>query len=377
MHCLKKITIQITHLEGTSFYILILSFPMEDAIDGNNDPKPNQTSKFMKAILILLNCTLLSVGQVGGPLLVRLYYLHGGSRRWLTSWLLTAGFPILIFPITISYLKSRTMTRPTRKLVVATAILGCLLGLCSYLYSFGMSYLPVSVSSLLGSTQLAFTAVFAYVIVKHKFSHYSVNSVVLMTFGSVMLGLHMDGDRLSGVEDGKYALGFMMTLGGAALHGFLMPAVEYTQLKAGVVVTFDLLMQLQFLILMFATLFCTVPMIINGDFQAISREATEFDLGETKYYTILTLAALGLQFMSIGSLGLIFCSSSLFGGIVTSLLVPVQQIFAVIFLPESFNSEKSMALAMCLWGFASYFYGEYRVNHNKPAVKEEPAKEFV
>jgi len=101
--------------------------------------------------------------------------------------------------------------------------------------------------------------------------------------------------------------------------------------------------------------------------QAISKEAAEFGLGETKYYTILLIAAIVLQLLVIGSLGVIFNSSSLLGGLVSSLLVPVQQAFAVMILKEVFNAEKGMALAMCLWGFASYLYGEYQ----KPEANKE------
>ncbi|KAJ6335499.1 hypothetical protein OIU78_012180 [Salix suchowensis] len=232
------------------------------------------------------------------------------------------------------YIRARAREQAGRLLVTkwlfgASAILGILLGLDSYLYSFGMSYLPVSVSSLLGSSQLAFTAIFAYIVVKHKFTHYSINAVVLMTFGSLILGFHMNGDKPRGEPKGKYILGFFMTIGGAALHGFLMPALEFTYLKAGKVITFDLVLQVQFLISMFATLFCSIPMIINKDFQDISKEAAEFGLGETKYYTILLIAAIVLQFLVIG--------------------------------------KKGMALAMCLWGFASYLYGEYQ----KPEANKE------
>lgn len=245
---------------------------METELGSNYDPEQHQNSKHVKGFLVFLNCMLMSIGQVAGPLLLRLYYLHGGKRKWLNAWILTAGFPILILPIGISYMRARARAQTSRLLVTrwllgASAFLGLLLGLDSYLYSFGLSYLPVSVSSILGSTQLAFTAIFAYVVVKHKFTHYSVNSVVLMTFGSIILGFHMNGDRPSGESDGKYVLGFVMTIGAAALHGFIMPAVEYTHLKAGVTITFDLVMQVQFLVSMFATLFCTVPMICNKDFQ--------------------------------------------------------------------------------------------------------------
>lgn len=345
---------------------------MDTELGNMNEPDQHQNKKHMKAFLVFLNCMLMAVGQVAGPLLVRIYYLHGGKSNWLGAWLLTAGFPILIIPIAISYIRARARAQAGRLLVTpwlfsASVILGLLLGLDSYLYSFGMSYLPVSVSSILGSSQLAFTAIFAYIIVKHKFTHYSINAVALMTFGSVILGFHMNGDRPSGESKGKYILGFFMTIGGAALHGFLMPALEFTYLKAGKAITFDLVLQVQFLISMFATLFCSIPMIINKDFKAISKEAAEFGLGETKYYTILLIAAIVLQLLVIGSLGVIFNSSSLFGGLVSSLLVPVQQAFAVMILKEVFNAEKGMALAMCLWGFASYLYGEYQ----KPEANKE------
>ncbi|KAJ8539456.1 hypothetical protein K7X08_013708 [Anisodus acutangulus] len=333
--------------------------------------KPTKLKKFMsiKSLLVLINSIFIAVGQISGVLLVRIYFLHGGKRKWLQAFVLTAGFPILILPISISYAKKRkninNRVLVTPKLAIASAILGLLLGVCSYLYTFGMSYLPVSISSLLASTSLAFTAIFAYFIVKHKFTDYSVNAVVLMMFGSVILGLNMNGDRPIGESNQKYTLGFVMTLVGAAFHGFVNAGVEYSHVKAGVVVTFDLVMQMQFLISMFSTLICIVAMIINKDFQAISREAEEFGLGQNKYYMILALSAIALQMMMIGSLGLIFCSSALLLGIVNALLVPVQQIFAVMFLPESFKSEKWMALAMCLWGFASYFYGEYKVSLKK------------
>ncbi|CAI0396708.1 unnamed protein product [Linum tenue] len=324
----------------------------------------------MKLFLVLLNCFLLTVGQVGGPLLARTYFLHGGKRRWLSAWILTCGFPIMLLPLAVSYYslaaKSKTTQSTgrftlTRWLFATSAVLGTLLGLDSYLYSFGTSYLPVSVSSLLGSTQLAFTAVFAFLIVKQKFTPYTVNAVVLMTFGSAVLGFHMDGGvvpRGESVE--RYALGFFMTVAAAALHGFLMTALEYVHRKAGVPLTFDLVMQVQFVISMFAAVFCTVPMIINRDFQAMAKEAVEFDLGETKYYMTILLAAVALQLMIIGSIGLVFSSSSLFSGLVTSFLVPTQQVFAVIFLREGFDAEKGMALAMCLWGFASHLYGEHK-----------------
>ena len=46
-------------------------------------------------------------------------------------------------------------------------------------------------------------------------------------------------------------------------------------------------------------------------------------------------------------------------------LLPVTEILAVIFYKENFQAEKGVALALSLWGFVSYFYGELK--HNKEA----------
>ncbi|CAN1345837.1 Purine permease 3 [Linum perenne] len=344
-------------------------------------PKPKPTLSF-KTLILLFNCLILTVGQVAGPLLSRMYFIHGGNKRWLSAFTVTAGFPILIIPISISYYNTaaaatgdgggRSFFLPSR-LLIYSILLGLLLGLNSYLYSFGTAYLPVSVNSLVSSTQLAFTAVFALIIVRQKFSHYSINAVVLMTCGSVILGFHMDKDVPEGEAMGKYVLGFFLTIGAACIHGLFMTLLEYTQAKSGVAFTFDVFMQVQFVVSMFATLFCTLPMIINKDFQTMPKEAAEFGLGETKYYLIITLAAISMQLMIIGSLGTVMSSSSLFAGIITSLLVPVQQVFAVITLREGFNAEKGMALALCLWGFTSHLYGGYKKSKEatKSSIEED------
>lgn len=337
---------------------------METDQTTNATDQARRRSKAIKLILIIVNCILLSVGQVGGPIFQRFYFVHGGKSRWFLAWLTTAGFPILLIPISISYIKSRRILI-TPYLFKSSAFLGVILGANSFFFAFGSAYLPVSVYALLGSTNLAFTAIFAFFVVKQKFTPFSINSVVVMTFGSLFLGYNMDGDRPHGESHSKYVLGFVMTLAAACLHGFLMTAVEYAHTKAGKVVTFDLVLQVQFLISMFGNIFCTVGMLITKDFQGIWREAESFDLGRGMYLMVVLMLIVMLQLLVIGTFGLVFCSSSLCGGVVASLLVPVQQVFAVVFLHEKFSGDKGMALAICVWGFVSYLYGEYKQMQNK------------
>ncbi|KAK9096989.1 hypothetical protein Sjap_022486 [Stephania japonica] len=327
-------------------------------------------------LLLLFNCMLVTVGGVSSPLLLRCYYLHGGNRKWLASWLQNVAFPLFLIPISAPLLLKRQSNNTNyshnlshfvmnKRLFYASVTLGVLYGASSFCMALGLRNIPVSTSTLLMATQLAFTAVFAFLMVKQRFTAFSVNAVVLLMLGSVILGLHSSGDRPSGVSNGEYVLGFVMTLAAAASLGFILPFVELSYKKAGMVsVTYGLVMQVQFVSCLVATIFCTVPMIVNHDFQAIRREGKEYGLGETKYYLVLTFTAIATQATVMGNLGVIFCSSSLFTGVLQTMLLPVQQVFAVIFFKEKFNSEKGISLVLALWGFISYFYGEYKLMRN-------------
>ncbi|KAK1262888.1 Purine permease 3 [Acorus gramineus] len=313
--------------------------------------------------LVLLNLTLISTGIIGGPLLARLYFTHGGSRRWLSSLLQSAAFPLLVLPLFFLHLRSRARVRAfPPKACAECALIGVLLGLDNFLYALGLSYLPVSTSSILFSTQLAFTALFARLIVGQRFTSFSINCVVLMVVGSAMLGVRADGDRPLGVSRGQYMVGFFATLGGAALLGVVIPASEmaFRRLSGGRVASPASVLQFQLGVGASASAVCLIGMAINDDFKAIPREAREFGLGEHKYYMVLAVTAIVWQMALVGFLGLIFCTTSLFTGICGSFLLPFTEVGAVIAYHDKFSGEKGMSLVLCLWGLTSYFYGEWK-----------------
>ncbi|XP_075081560.1 purine permease 3-like [Nicotiana tabacum] len=321
----------------------------------------------LRRILLLINCLILAVGICGGPLMMRLYYVEGGSRVWFSSWLQTAGWPLTLIPLVILYFYRRKTQGSNTKLYfitprifIASFIIGVVTGLDDFLYSWGGSKLPVSTSSLLLAAQLAFTAVGAFFIVKLKFTPYSINAVILLTVGAVLLGIRSNGDRPEGVTSKAYILGFMMTLLAAALYGVILPCIELIYLKAKQVITATLVLEIQMIMCLAATTFCTMGMIVNNDFQAISREAKQFNLGEARYYTVIVWTAIIWQCFFVGVIGVIYCSSSLMSGVMIAVLLPVTEVLAVIFYRENFSGEKGLALFLSLWGFVSYFYGEFR-----------------
>lgn len=341
-----------------------------------------RTRKF----LLILSCFFLALGNCGGPQVMRLYFVHGGNRLWFSSWLETGGWPLIFIPLSLRYLYNRKIQRSFKnshpesgdhhvseevektakfftlkvRLFVGSAIIGLLTGLDDYLYAFGVARLPLSTISLVIASHLAFTALFAFLLVKQKFSPYSINAIVLLVVGSAVLGLNAKTDRPNGVSKSAYFAGFFMTIAAAALYGFVLPAVELMYKKCRQVVTYGLVMEVQLVMCFFATLLCTVGMVINKDFQAIGREAQEYGLGETKYYIVVAWNAILWQCFFLGAIGVIFCASSLLSGVIIAALLPLTEILAVIIFKEKFTGAKGVALVLSLWGFVSYLYGEMK-----------------
>ncbi|XP_019176487.1 PREDICTED: purine permease 1-like [Ipomoea nil] len=323
----------------------------------------------MRRALLVLSCIMLAVGNCAGPLIMRLYFIRGGKRIWLSSWLVTAGWPVMPAILLISYLRRRSRSHGPEKakpilmkpaVFLASAAIGVLQGLDDYLYAYGEARLPASTAGLVISTELAFTAGFAFVLVKQKFTAHSVNAVYVLTMAAAVLAVRSNGDRWKGESTADYVFGFAMMVAAAALYGAILPLIELMNkkvVKTGEI-SYTVVLEIQAVICFSATAFCTVGMLINKDFQAIPREAREFELGEGKYYLVVACSAVVWQLFFVGAIGVIFCASSLFSGIVTTLLLPVTEILAVVFFKETFHAEKGIALALSLWGFFFYFYGE-------------------
>lgn len=240
-------------------------------------PTSNQTeqpclSGHLKLTLILVNSSLMLVGT-GGPLLLRVYFLHGGRRMWFSSFIQIGGWPVLLIPLWIYHRRHNMTCSSSKSVIAACCLVGLVTGVNCYLLTFGMAYLPITTSALLSSTEVAFVSLFAFFIVKHRFTPFSVNSVVLMTLGTVVLGMgHNSIDRPVGVTKFQYSLGFLMTIVASALYGSILPFVEMIYTKAKQKITYGMVMEMQITISAFASAFCVVGMIVTRDFQVMIDE---------------------------------------------------------------------------------------------------------
>ncbi|XP_055824153.1 purine permease 3-like [Solanum dulcamara] len=343
------------------------------------------SSSRTKKFLLVINCIILAIGNCGGPLITRLYFIKGGKRIWLSSWLQTVAWPIILIPLAFSYFNRRRefqgkifenndnnnnnsktkVILMTPWIFVSSIGIGVLIGFDNYLYAYGVAKLPVSTSALLIASQLAFTAGFAFLLVKQKFTSYSINSIFVLTLGAVVLALHANGDRPNGEPKKEYVLGFIMTLGAAALYGLILPLFELLYKKAKQGITYTLVLEIQAVYCLISTVVCTIGMIINKDFQAMSREAKSFELGEGRYYIVIIWSAIIWQCFFLGAIGVVYSSSSLVSGIVITVLLPITEILGVVFYGEKFTAEKGISLVLSIWGFISYLYGDIKASKVK------------
>ncbi|KAG0471616.1 hypothetical protein HPP92_016162 [Vanilla planifolia] len=337
-----------------------------------------QTTTSRRGFVLSLNLFLLIIGSGANPLLLRLYFLKGGRRIWFSTFLQTAGFPVLLPPLLLSYLRRRRYyvqhsSNPEQKpklffltpaLLLYCTLLGLLTGVVDLLYAYGLAFLPVSTSSLLFSTELAFTAFFSFFIVRQRFTSFSINAIVLLSLGAVMLGLHASSDRPARESQSKYYLGFAMTLGSAVFDGLLPTLTQLMYAKAKQGGSYTLVMESQLVMAFSATAFCAVGMAANNEFQGILLEAKGYELGEAKYYLVVVSLAVLTQLLFLGRVGVVLYSSALLSGLVLALLLPMTEVLAVIFFHEPFDGDKIVALGLSLWGFASYLYGE-RIEYTK------------
>ncbi|KAI3896442.1 hypothetical protein MKX03_008604 [Papaver bracteatum] len=337
------------------------------------DHEDSSSSKVMKWGLLILSCIFNLVGFTVGPILNRLYFLHGGNKIWFYSWLQTAGFPILIIPLAVIYARrGRNLLRinffASRKLLFYAALIGLIYGVLNFTFCYGLLYLPVSTWSLICTTQLVFTSFISFIWVKHKFTPYTVNAIVVIIIGCVLLGIRRAGDRLPGVTNSQYLVSFFITLASAAILGFILVSTQVAYAKANQAMTYPIVLQFLLCMCFFGTVSSSIGCLISKDFLAIRREASEFGLGAKSYYLVLVLNMVFWQLMLIGRVGIIFCTSSLFAGVMSTVFLPISQIAAVLTFHESFPAEKGMALVLTLWGFTSYFYGSYKTTRRQKSA---------
>ncbi|KAG6436459.1 hypothetical protein SASPL_101358 [Salvia splendens] len=343
--------------------------PETNSVEAN----PNESTNNF-TLLLTINFAVLIAGSIGATLLTKFYFIHKGSSRWVSTWVQSAGFPLLSLPVFLPHhLFHLTPRRPfsgfTTKLTILSLLVGVFIGVSNLLFSWGTSYLPVSTSSLLLSSQLAFNLILSAVIAKNKITFKNLNCVILLTLSSVLLALSASSDRPAGLTHRQYLIGFFSTLAAGISFAVYLPVMEviYREVRS-----YAMVVEMQLLVGMAATAFASVGMAADDGFSDLENEgAAIFDLGEAAYWMTIAGCAVTWQMSFLGTAGMVFLTTSLTSGICMTALLALNVGSGVVVYGDEFGGVKAVATVLCVWGFCSYVYGMYQKPQNRRGVSVE------
>ncbi|PIA39504.1 hypothetical protein AQUCO_02600154v1 [Aquilegia coerulea] len=340
-----------------------LQYTPSSSSSSSSNPRKLTNKKYW--FLLTITCVALFVGSISSSLLSKFYFIHGGSSRWVSTWVQSAGFPLLLIPIYLPYFfrtsNQNPMPKPftlfTTKLLLIAIVIGFMVGISNFLFSWSTSYLPISTSSLLLSTHLAFNLIFSVILVKQKLSFLNLNSVILITVSSILIALGSSHDKPKGTTHAQYFLGFFASLGAGLIFALYLPLVEIVYRE---VHSYGMVMEMQLVSQIAAQVIAVIGMAIDGGFGEMVTEANvKFDLGDATYWITIGFTIVAWQLSFMGTAGLVYLTKSLTGGVCMTALLPICVLGGVIAFGDKFGGNKAISTLLCFWGFCSYVYGEY------------------
>ncbi|KAL2515296.1 Uncharacterized protein Fot_29267 [Forsythia ovata] len=91
-------------MESNAIRLSLGKVPNYSARRAGTKKMESESSTTWRKTFLVLNCILLTLDNCGGPLNIRLYFIKGGKRIWLSSCIQTVGFPITLIPLFNLYL---------------------------------------------------------------------------------------------------------------------------------------------------------------------------------------------------------------------------------------------------------------------------------
>ena len=89
-----------------------------------------------------------------------------------------------------------------------------------------------------------------------------------------------------------------------------------------------------------------IGLFASGEWKLLKREMRNYRLGKVSYVMTLSSAAVSSQVYTIGAVGLIFESSSVFSNTVTAVGLPIVPVVAVIVFHDKIDASKKFSIVL-------------------------------
>jgi len=100
-----------------------------------------------------------------------------------------------------------------------------------------------------------------------------------------------------------------------------------------------------------------------------------YKLGKVSYILTLASAAIFWQVYTVGCVGLIFESSSVFSNSITAVGLPIVPVVAVIVFHDKMDASKIFSIILAIWGFLSFVYQHYLDEKKLKTCQTKPVEE--
>ncbi|XLS90823.1 hypothetical protein HN51_066831 [Arachis hypogaea] len=145
------------------------------------------------------------------------------------------------------------------RILTLLIFLGIILEINNVIFSYAASYLLVSTSSLLLSSQLGFNLVLSVIMGKQKITFWNLTTVILITLCYILLTLNSNRERLKSLTEREYFIGFFCTISEGLLYVLYLAVVEKINKKVD---CYEMVMEMQLVMKVMATALATVRMVI-------------------------------------------------------------------------------------------------------------------
>ncbi|VVA91906.1 unnamed protein product [Arabis nemorensis] len=345
---------------------------------GNSNRKPNHWPTIILSIIFVIT------GQTIAKLLENFYYdkinrsEYNESRQndgvWTQSLLQTVGFPLLLLPFIILTKKHNQQQQPPitsdnyhyKSLAIIYICIGIIMSVQGRLAAMGKLDIPFGIFTLIYTTQLFFTPIFAAFINKIKFNRWVVISLILaIVTGALTLSSSFGGEPDE--AEVNYASGSWAALFAGICFSLLLCNIqnvfdnyvfkrtESTVKKPSFASVFEVLIFSSLV----ATIISVVGLLIAGEQDDLKREMNGFSKGKGSYVMAMVGQAVSWQVYWVGIVGLVFSVSSVLSNVISVITWPIVSVLVVLFfnfMDDEIDVFKGIALITAVLSAAAYFF---------------------